>query len=160
MSLLLSGAKTATIAGTEMQVVEIYEDEAYTIPFQFTDSTGSPIDCTGWTLGMNAKWYNCIVTYPGGDLINPVTTTVIVSELELLSPQPSQPTDLDSAFTDDSTGEGYIYIPSDIKGGQTLLVDDVESLLAITTLTITRTDPASSQPNITREPIGFIIRYQ
>jgi len=41
MSLLLNGAKTMTIAGTEMQCLEIYTGEAYTFPLNFTDSTGN-----------------------------------------------------------------------------------------------------------------------
>ena len=57
MSLLLNGSKTITIAGTEMQCIEIYTGEAYTFPFTFTDSVGDPIDCTGWTLGTTAKFY-------------------------------------------------------------------------------------------------------
>jgi len=57
MSLLLNGSKTITIAGTEMSCIEIYTGEAYTFPFQFTDSVGDPINCTGWTLATSAKFY-------------------------------------------------------------------------------------------------------
>ena len=32
MSLLLNGSKTVTIAGTEMQCIEIYTGESYTLP--------------------------------------------------------------------------------------------------------------------------------
>ena len=56
MSLLLNGSKTITIAGTEMQCIEIYTGEAYTFPFAFTDSVGDPINCTGWTLGTGVKY--------------------------------------------------------------------------------------------------------
>lgn len=163
MSLLLSGAKTATIAGTEMQVIEIYEGEAYTLPFAFTDQSGNPINCTlpsPWTLATNAKWYECNVVYSAGDIVNPTTEAIIINNLTLLSPQPAQPANLQAAFTTAASGLGYIYIPNDIDGGETLTVNDTTSLLSIVTFTVTRTDALSGLSDITREPIGLIIRYQ
>ena len=41
MSLLLNGAKTMTLAGTQMQCLEIYTGEAYTFPINFTDQNGN-----------------------------------------------------------------------------------------------------------------------
>ena len=68
MSLLLNGAKTMTIAGTEMQCLEIYTGEAYTLPFQFTYANSAPINCTGWSLSTTAKFYSVDnVTYPNAD---------------------------------------------------------------------------------------------
>lgn len=163
MSLLLSGAKTATIAGTEMQVIEIYEGEAYTLPFAFTDQNGDPIDCTSpslWTLATNAKWYNCDVVYTAGDIVNPTTEAIVINNLTLLSPQPAQPANLQASFTTAASGLGYIYIPDDIDGGEVLSVNDTTSLLSIVTFTVTREDALSGLDDISREPIGLIIRYQ
>jgi hypothetical protein len=84
MSLLLNGSKTITIAGTEMQCIEIYTGEAYTFPFAFTDSVGDPIDITGWTLGTSAKFYVADnVTY------STALSTIEIGNLSLDAPQPS-----------------------------------------------------------------------
>jgi hypothetical protein len=84
MSLLLNGAKTITIAGTEMSCIEIYTGEAYTFPFQFSDSVGNPINTTGWTLGTSAKYYVAdTVAY------NITDTQITIGNLTLTSPQPS-----------------------------------------------------------------------
>lgn len=168
MSLLLSGAKIATVAGTEMQVIEIYQDEAYTFPFAFTDNLGNPIDCTvpsPWTLSTTAKWYNCDVVYTAGDIVNPTTEAIVINNLVLIDPQPSQPANLQASFTTvagntASTGEGFIYIPDDINGNISLSVTDTDTLLTIVTFGVTRTDVISGLDDISREPIGLIIRYQ
>lgn len=161
MSLLLSGSKTITIAGTVMQCIELYTGESYTLPFAFKDADGLPIDCTGWTLGTTAKWYTTNLTYPDDNTVN-------VADLSLDSPQPGSgaSTGLTAAFTTQSSGLGYIYIPSVISGGAgsppspipTLL--DNPSILVIITLTITRTDSLSGLSDVNREPIGIVVRYQ
>ena len=85
MSLLLNGAKTITIAGTEMSCIEIYTGEAYTFPFAFTDSVGSPINTTSWTLGTSAKFYVADnITYSTVD-----TSTINIGNLTLDNPQPT-----------------------------------------------------------------------
>ena len=85
MSLLLNGSKTITIAGTEMQCIEIYTGEAYTFPFNFTDSLGDPINTTGWTLGTTAKFYVAdTISYSSTN-----TTEINIGNLTLTSPQPS-----------------------------------------------------------------------
>jgi hypothetical protein len=168
MSLLLSGAKIATIAGTEMQVIEIYEGEAYTLPFAFTDQSGNAIDCTvpsPWTLATNAKYYNCDVVYTAGDIVNPTTEAIIINNLTLIDPQPAQPANLQASFTTvagntANIGQGFIYIPNDIDGNIALSVNDTDSLLTIVTFTVTRTDILSGLADVSREPIGLIIRYQ
>lgn len=159
MSLLLDGAKTITIAGTEMQCIEIYTGEAYTLPFTFTDSNNTPINITGWTLGVTAKWYTCDVTYAGD-------TEIVISNLALDSPQPATPAALVAAATVPASGQGYIFLPTSLSGGvgspptPTPLVTDTTSILCIVTLSVSRTDPISSYTDVNREPIGLIIRYQ
>jgi hypothetical protein len=166
MSLLLTGAKTAVIAGTEMAIIEIYTQEAYTIPFAFTDNQGNPIDCTVptlWTVTPTAKWYTCDVTYSEPDLISPANTTVIIENILEVDPQPSQPANLVANFTNASIGTGYLYIPSDMSGqtaNTTVTLNQTNSLLAIVTLEVLREDVVSGYDDISREPIGLIIRYQ
>jgi hypothetical protein len=163
MSLLLTGAKTIQIAGTPMSCIEIYTGESYTIPFAFTDSVGDPIDISSWTLTTAAKWYTCVTDYP-----NNSTTTIDISDLTLLSPQPSQPSGLTAAKTSGGTGGlGYLFIPTTLSGGTgspnpspVLTVDDPLTQLCIITMTITRTDAVSGSTDTNREPIGIIIRYQ
>lgn len=156
MSLLLNGSKTATIAGTMLQCVELYQGENYTFPLEFKDSAGAAIDISGWTLSTSAKWYNTVITYPAG---NASVVDINLSNLTLLSPQPSQPVGLTAAITNTVLGTGYLYIPSTIDGGQTIGIDVSPSLLCIVTLTITRTDDYSGLTDTNKEPIGFIIRY-
>jgi len=168
MSLLLNGAKTLTIAGTEMSCIEIYTGESYTLPFNITDSVGNPVNCTGWTLAIAAKFYTAdTVTYTSD-------TDVTLGNLSLLSPQPSTgggtySANLTAAFTTPATGIGYIYIPATLTGGTgspnptptiSLANSSANSTLVILTLTITRTDPLSSLVDTSREPIGVIVRYQ
>jgi hypothetical protein len=116
MSLLLNGAKTMTIAGTEMQCIEIYTGESYTLPFTFTYANSAPINCNGWSLTTSAKFYNVdTVTYPTVD-------TVDLGNLTLSSPQPSTgagtySANLTATFTTPASGIGYLYVPSDLTGG-------------------------------------------
>ncbi len=168
MSLLLNGAKTTTIAGTEMQVLEIYTGEAYTLPFAFTDSAGNAINCTGWTLGTTAKFYSTTdITYTDAD-------NIVLGNLTLDSPQPSTgggtySAVLTAAFTTANIGLGYIFIPTNISGGNgspnptpviSLANSAAPSTLVIVTLAVTRTDALSGLVDITREPIGLVPRYQ
>jgi hypothetical protein len=160
MSLLLTGAKTATIAGTPLQCLEFYTGEAYTLPIAFVDDTGTAIDCTGWVLGVTAKWYNCTIVSGAN---NGTTEDIDISDLVLISPQPSTPGTLVANFTTAASGLGYLFIPTSMSGttaGTTPTLNNVPSLLAIVSLNVTRTDPLSGYVDINREPIGLIIRYQ
>ena len=168
MSLLLNGSKTMTIAGTEMQCLEIYTGESYTLPFTFTYANTAPINCTGWTLSTGAKFYSVdTVTYPSAD-------SVELGNLALLSPQPSDgastySANLSAAFTTAASGIGYIYIPADLTGGTGspnptptigLANSGANSALVIVTLGVSRTDALSTKTDFNKEPIGIIVRYQ
>jgi hypothetical protein len=168
MSLLLNGAKTITIAGTEMQCIEIYTGEAYTFPFQFTDSVGNAINTTSWTLGTSAKFYVAdTVTY---STANP--TEINIGNLSLTSPQPTAnaySANLTAVFTTPATGIGYLYIPATLTGGTgspnptpivSLANSAANTNIVVVTMSVTRTDALSSLPSISREPIGMIVRYQ
>jgi hypothetical protein len=157
-----------TIAGTPIQCLELYTGESYTLPFSFLDNVGAPIDCTGWTLSADAKFYTVdTVEYPDQN-------TVTLGNLTLDAPQPSTgagtySANLTAAFTTIASGIGYLYIPSDISGGTgspnatpviTLANTTANSALIIVTLGVSRTDALSSQIDYNREPLGFIVRYQ
>ena len=166
MSLLLNGAKTLTIAGTEMSCIEIYTGEAYTLPFSFTDSVGSPINCTGFTLGIAAKYYIAdTATY------NESNTEVVLGNLSLSSPQPTANaySTLAATFTTIASGLGYIYVPTTMTGGTgspnptpiiSLANTTANTNLIVLTMSVTRTDALSSLTDVSREPIGLIVRYQ
>ena len=169
MSLLLDGAKTVTIAGTEMQCIEIYTGESYTLPFAFTYANAEPIDCTGWTVNTAAKWYTADIAYPSPGLTALNQDEIIISNLTLDNPQPSAGAyaNLTTAFTEADMGLGYIYVPVEITGGfgspnpsPTPTVNDTTSILVIITLDVSRTDELSGLINFNREPIGVIVRYQ
>lgn len=167
MSLLLNGSKTMTIAGTEMQCIEIYTGESYTLPLQFTYANNVPINCTGWTLSTSAKFYNV-------DNITYQTDTVELGNLTLLSPQPSTgagtySANLNATFTVAASGTGYLYIPADLTGNTGspnatptigLANNAANSTIVVITLGVTRTDPISSLTNFNKEPIGVVVRYQ
>jgi hypothetical protein len=168
MSLLLNGAKTITIAGTEMSCIEIYTGEAYTFPFQFTDSVGNAINTTSWTLGTTAKFYVAdTVTYTDD-------TNIDIGNLSLNSPQPSTgvgtySANLTAAFTTAASGIGYLYIPADLTGGTgtgnltpviSLANSAANTNIVVVTMSVTRTDALSSKVSISKEPIGMIVRYQ
>jgi len=156
MSLLLTGSKTITIAGTEMQCLEVYMQEAYTVPFAFTTSAGSPINISTWTLGTSAKWYTCTTTE--------TATTIDIQNLVYINPQPSQPAGLTAAKTGGGTGGlGYLFLPTTISGGTaetTPTYNSTTTLLCIVTMSTTRTDGTSGLTDINRIPVGIIIRYQ
>ena len=169
MSLLLNGAKTITIAGTEMSCIEIYTGEAYTFPFQFTDSVGNAINCNSWTLGTSAKFYLAdTVTYAANG------TDINIGNLTLNVPQPSTgagtySANLTAAFTTAASGIGYIYIPADLTGGTgttnltpviSLANSAANTTIVVVTMSVTRTDALSSKVSINKEPIGMIVRYQ
>lgn len=167
MSLLLNGSKTMELAGTEMQCIEIYTGESYTLPFTFTYANTDPINCNGWTLSTSAKFYNVdTVTYPNND-------TVDLGNLTLLVPQPNTgvgtySANLTAAFTSASTGLGYLYIPRDLTGNVNgdgtptinLANSGANSTLVVVTMGVSRTDPLSSRVDFNKEPIGIIVRYQ
>jgi hypothetical protein len=168
MSLLLNGSKTMTIAGTEMQCIEIYTGESYTLPFTFTYANSAPINCNGWSLTTSAKFYNVdTVTYPTVD-------TVDLGNLSLLAPQPSTgagtySANLAAAFTTAASGIGYLYVPADLTGGTgspnptptiNLANSGANSTLVIVTMGVSRTDVLSTLTDFNKEPIGIIVRYQ
>lgn len=168
MSLLLNGSKTMTIAGTEMQCIEIYTGESYTLPFTFTYANSAPINCNGWSLTTSAKFYDVdTVTYPTVD-------TVDLGNLSLKVPQPSTgagtySANLTAAFTTPASGIGYLYIPADLTGATgspnptptiNLANSGANSTLVIVTMGVSRTDPLSTKTDFNKEPIGIIVRYQ
>ena len=167
MSLLLNGSKTMTIAGTEMQAIEIYTGESYTLPISFTYANTAPINCTGWTLSTSAKFYSV-------DTVTYTTDTVDLGNLTLLSPQPSTggnsyAANLTAAFTTAASGLGYLYIPADLTGGTgspnptptiSLANNSANSTLVVITLGVSRTDGTSGLVDYNKEPIGVIVRYQ
>lgn len=157
MSLLLNGAKTAIIAGTVLQCVEVYNGESYTLPFAFTDQSGTPIDITGWTLSVTCKWYHANISYPSTQSSR---EDITLSNLTLISPQPTPnpPSGMTASIVSGSGGTGYVYIPTTVNGGQTISIADTTSLMCIINLSVSRTN-SYSKVDTNIEPIGIIIRY-
>jgi len=160
MSLLLSGAKTITFARTEMACLEVYTGEAYTIGLNFTDSASNPVDISGWAFATTAKYYSVeTVTYG--------TSTIELGNITPDAGTPSQPTGLTTATISPAAGTAYLYIPTELADGlggrpnpALLLGKGDPSVLVITTIEITRANATSGQNDVSREPIGFIVRYQ
>lgn len=157
MSLLLNGSKTAIIAGTPLQCVEVYNGESYTLPFAFSDSTGTPINITGWTFAVTCKWYTADVTYPTSQT---TVEDITLGNLALKSPQPATnpPTGMTAAIVSGSAGTGYLYVPAGVNGGISVGLTDTTTLICVISLSVTRTN-AYSKTDVNIEPIGIIIRY-
>lgn len=163
MSLLLNGAKTMTIAGTEMQCLEIYTGEAYTLPISFTDTSGNAANCNGWTITANAKFYTA------DDVIYNSAEEITLGNINLNGTQPnSNAYTLQTAFTNENTGNAYLYVGDNITGTANVGIPNValanntaNSTLVIVTLTVSRPSISNvSLTDINREPLGFIVRYQ
>lgn len=163
MSLLLSGAKTITFAGTEMQCLEIYTGEAYTIGLNFTDTNGNPIDITSYSLVPTVAYYDVdTVTY------NDVLGQIDLGNITVDPGSPTQPPLLAvTKLSPGSNGQAVLYVPDTLTDG----VNDRPSVplvngkadptvLAIITVKITRPNTDSGQDDVSKEPIGFIVRYQ
>lgn len=164
MSLLLNGAKTMTIAGTEMQCLEIYTGESYTLPISFTDANGNPANAlipNAWALDVSANFYTLTdVVYSTG--------LAVLGNLTAISPQPNSGNfTLQTAFTNAAAGQAYLYIGNNItnSGNGTPTVslanNTSNSVLCLVTLKITKQSSSNaSLADINREPLGFIVRYQ
>ena len=155
-----------TIAGTEMQCLEIYTGEAYTFPISFTDANGNPANAlvpNAWALGVNAKYYYVDnVTYVNDN-------EVVLGNLTLIDPQPAgNAYTIQTNWTNANIGTAYLYIGNNITNtgntnipGIGLANNTANSLLFITTLTISKQSSANaSLADINKEPLGFIVRYQ
>lgn len=165
MSLLLNGSKTMTIAGTEMQVLEIYTGEAYTFPINFTDANGNPANAlvpNAWALNVSANFYTV------NNISYLSSNSVDVGNLTQLSSPPSANYTLQTAFTNAQTGSAYLYLGNNITNNPsngvpnvTLANSAANSVMVLVTLSISKQSASnSSLADINREPLGFIVRYQ
>jgi hypothetical protein len=163
MSLLLNGAKTMTIAGTQMQCLEIYTGEAYTLPLTFTYSNGAPANANGWTMTSSAKFYTVTdVTYTSPD-------EVVLGNLTLNAGQPNANAyTVITGFTNANAGVGYLYVGNNITNTAnanipqiTLANSAANSTLVLVSLQIAKASSANgSLTDINKEPLGFIVRFQ
>ena len=167
MSLLLNGAKTVTIAGTRMKCLEIYTGEAYTLPLNFTDGGGNPINANlpaPWNISASPKYYTVdTVEYTTNELNE---EEVLLGNLALVDPQPLA-TDytVTADWIDRANGTGYLYIGDDLTGNAStptvsLANSTDNTVLVVVTITITRESEAGAFNDVSREPLGFIVRYQ
>ena len=165
MSLLLNGAKTMTIAGTEMQCLEIYTGESYTLPISFTDANGNPANAlvpNAWAITATANYYNVTdVTYSSN-------TAVILGNLTQLPSPNANAYTLQTNWSNAQLGQAYLYIGNNITNTGnvnipqvTLANNTANSTLFLVTLKISKRSTANaSLADINREPIGFIVRYK
>lgn len=166
MSLLLNGAKTMTLAGTQMQCLEIYTGEAYTFPINFTDQNGNAANANVpnlWSLSASAKYYTVdTVTY------NASNTEVDLGNLTLMNAQPnSNAYTLITAWSNSANGQAYLYVGDNITGSGNgtptigLANSTANSVLFLVSLYVSKESLSNaSLTDINKEPIGFIVRYQ
>jgi len=153
MSLLFNGSKTATIAGTVLQCVEIYTGEGYTFPLSFKNSAGDAVDITDWTLSTSVKYYTANIAYPTATS----SDDIVLSNVTLITaPTPATVT---TGITSGPLGTAWMFIPTTINGGVTIGLDAAPATMCIVTLSISRTDDISGSTDVNKEPIGLIIRY-
>ena len=166
MSLLLNGAKTMTIAGTQMQCLEIYTGEAYTFPINFKDQNGNAANANVpnlWTLTASAKYYTVdTVTY------NASNTEVDLGNLTLMNNQPNIANyTLTANWVNSANGTAFLYVGNNITGNGNstptvaLANTTANSVLFLVTLQVAKQSTYSNVlTDINKEPIGFIVRYQ
>lgn len=154
-----------TIAGTEMQVLEIYTGEAYTFPISFTDANGNPANAlvpNAWALNVSANFYNVNnVTYVSNANVDLGNLT------QLPSPNANAYT-LVANWSNAQTGQAYLYVGNNITNTGntnipqvTLANSAANSTMVLVTLQISKQSASnSSLADINREPLGFIVRYQ
>ena len=155
-----------TIAGTEMQCLEIYTGEAYTLPISFTDANGNPANANlpnAWAISNTANFYTVSdVTYSSD-------TQVVLGNLTAISPQPAVGNyNISANWINRNAGTAYLYVGNNITNNPGNGVPNVSlansaanSVLCLVTMTIAKQSSAnSSLADINREPIGFIVRYQ
>lgn len=165
MSLLLNGGKTMTIAGTEMQCLEIYTGEAYTFPISFTDANGNPANAlvpNAWALSPTAKFYTVSdVTYVDDN-------NVILGNLTLANQPAANAYTLVANWTNANIGTAYLYVGNNITNTGNANIPNIAlansaapSTLVIVTLEVSKQSSANaSLADINKEPLGFIVRYQ
>lgn len=166
MSLLLNGAKTMTLAGTQMQCLEIYTGEAYTFPINFKDQNGNAANANVpnlWTLTASAKYYTVdTVTY------NASNTEVDLGNLTLMNTQPNANAyTLVAEWSNSANGTAYLYVGDNITGSGNgtpnigLANSTANSVLFLVTLQVDKESLSNaSLTDINKEPLGFIVRYQ
>jgi len=153
-----------TIAGTEMQCLEIYTGEAYTLPIAFTDTNGNAANAlspNAWGIAASAKFYTV-------DNVSYGQNEVTLGNINLNNTQPNANAyTLQTAFVNAAAGTAYLYIGNNITNSGnntptiTLANSAANSTLVIVTLEITRESTANAAlDDINREPLGFIVRYQ
>jgi len=165
MSLLLNGAKTITIAGTEMSCIEIYTGEAYTFPISFTDANGNPANAlvpNAWALSPTAKFYTVSdVTYVDDN-------NVILGNLTLANQPAANAYTLVANWNNANIGTAYLYVGNNITNTANANIPNVSlansaapSTLVVVTLQVSKQSAANaSLADINKEPLGFIVRYQ
>jgi len=164
MSLLLNGAKTMTIAGTEMQCLEIYTGESYTFPLAFVNANGSPANAlqpNAWALFTSTKYYTVDnVTYVNDN-------EVVLGNLTLnpTQPAPGNITVL-ANWSNANIGTGYLYVNYNIATGANgtpsiqLANSAANSTLVIIDIQVSKQSSANaSLADFSRNPLGFIVRY-
>lgn len=154
-----------TIAGTEMQCLEIYTGEAYTFPISFTDANGNPANAlvpNAWALSPTAKFYTVDnVTYVND-------TEVVLGNLTLANQPAANAYTLVANWTNANIGTAYLYVGNNITNTGNANIPNISlannaanSTLVIVTLQVSKQSTANaSLADINKEPLGFIVRYQ
>lgn len=154
-----------TIAGTEMQCLEIYTGEAYTFPISFTDANGNPANAltpNAWALTPTAKFYTVAdVTYVDDN-------NVVLGNLTLANQPAANAYTLVANWTNAQIGTAYLYVGNNITNTANANIPNVSlansaapSTLVIVTLQVSKQSASNaSLADINKEPLGFIVRYQ
>lgn len=142
--------RAMTVAGTEIQYLEIYTDEKYIFPIQFRTGL-TPVNANGWTTSVTTTYYTG--DYSGSDPSS-TQTDVTMTNLVKLDPQPTTPVDLSFAAANLANGTFTLSVPTSITPADYVFTtEDNPVLLCVVGLNVTRPDTT-----ISREPIGFVIR--
>jgi hypothetical protein len=114
------------------------------------------------SLGVGVTYYSVdTVTY------NDDLGQIDLGNITLDDPQGTDPTGLAVSIVSGPAGTAYLYVPNDLTDGVSnrptvpLVNGKADpTVLAIVTINIQRADPISGFTNESKEPLGFIVRYQ
>lgn len=144
--------RAMTVAGTEIQYLEIYTRENYLFPVQFRQGV-TPINANGWTTSVSTTYYTG--DYTGTDPSS-TQTSVTMTNLVKLDPQPNTAPWIGNIFAaaNANAGQFTLRVPAEITPADYVFQpEDNPVLLAVLSLNVTREDAT-----VSREPIGFVIR--
>jgi hypothetical protein len=153
MSLNLDKFSQYVVAGEKIDYLEIRLGEAYVIPFDIKNSSGTVTDISNWTFQVTSQVYTAVFQY-SGDTLSSISSISVQSD-------PQQVTGLEVRDIDAAAGTAKLVIPAGVNPNPSTLVTPAGTNAMLNILTITATYPSSvaNFNNIRKLLIGLIVKF-